>query len=102
MTCECTATVHSSRLGVFFFLFIIKEDCYFSLFLHEIVGFGYSLEGPQRGASNEYPQPTFTWRIRNLICGDPSSLELWIDPLIWSYDSQHVQIDQRNGSSVIA
>ena len=33
--------------------------------------------------------------IRNLICGDPSSLELWIDPLIWSYDSLHVQIDQR-------
>ena len=26
--------------------------------------------------------------IRNLICGDPSSLELWIDPLIWSYDSR--------------
>ena len=25
--------------------------------------------------------------IRNLICGDSSSLELWIDPLIWSYDS---------------
>ena len=38
--------------------------------------------------------------IRNLICGDPSNLELWIDPLIWSYDSRHVQIDQRNGSSV--
>ena len=38
--------------------------------------------------------------IRNLICGDSSSLELWIDPLIWSYDSQHVQIDQRNGSRV--
>ena len=36
--------------------------------------------------------------IRNLICGDSSSLELWIDPLIWSYDSQHVQI--RRGSSV--
>ena len=38
--------------------------------------------------------------IRNLICGDSSSLELWIDPLIWSCDSRHVQIDQRNGSSV--
>ena len=38
--------------------------------------------------------------IRNLICGDSSSLELWIDPLIWSYDSRHVQIDQRKGSSV--
>ena len=38
--------------------------------------------------------------IRNLICGDSSSLELWIDPLIWSYDSRHVQIDQRNRSSV--
>ena len=36
--------------------------------------------------------------IRNLICGDSSSLELWIDPLIWSYDSWHVQI--RNWSSV--
>ena len=60
--CECTATVDSSRLGVFFFSFLIKKDCYFSLFLHEIVGFGYSLEVPQPGASNEYPQPTFTWR----------------------------------------
>ena len=38
--------------------------------------------------------------IRTLICGDSSSLEQWIDPLIWSYDSQHVQIDQRNVSSV--
>ena len=38
--------------------------------------------------------------IRNLICGDSSSLELWIDPLIRSYDSLHVQIDERNGSSV--
>ena len=38
--------------------------------------------------------------IRNLICGDSSSLELWIDPFIWSYDCWHVQIDQRNGSSV--
>ena len=38
--------------------------------------------------------------IRNLICGDSSSLELWIDPLIWSYDSGHVQIAQRNRSSV--
>ena len=38
--------------------------------------------------------------IRNLICGDFSSLVLWIDLLIWSYNSGHVQIDQRNRSSV--
>ena len=38
--------------------------------------------------------------IRNLICGDSSSLELWIDSLIWNYDSWQVQIDQRKGSSV--
>ena len=35
-----------------------------SLFLHENVYCGYSLEGPRRGPSNEYPQHTcmFSWR----------------------------------------
>ena len=35
---------------------------YFLLFLHENVYCGYSLEAPQRGASNEYPQHIFLWR----------------------------------------
>ena len=72
----------------------------FFLFLHEIVGCGYSLEAPWRGTSNEYPQPTFCGETRKLICGYLSNLELWIDPLIWSYDSRHVQKDERNGSRV--
>ena len=32
------------------------------LFLHEYLCCGYSLEAPRRGASNEYPQHTFSWR----------------------------------------
>ena len=42
----------------------------------------------------------FCGEIRKLICRDSSSLEQWIDPLIWSCESRHVQKDQRNGSSV--
>ena len=34
----------------------------FFLFLHENICCGYSLEAPQRGASNEYPQHMFSWR----------------------------------------
>ena len=33
--------------------------------------------------------------IRNLICGDSSSLELRIDPLIWSYDCRHVGMSKK-------
>ena len=35
-------------------------DKYFFLFLHENIYCGYSLEAPQRGASNEYPQHMFS------------------------------------------
>ena len=42
----------------------------------------------------------FRGEIRKLICRYSSNLELWIDPLIWSYDSQYVQKDERNGSCV--
>ena len=33
-----------------------------SLFVHENICCGYSLEAPRRGASNEYPQLMFSWR----------------------------------------
>ena len=33
-----------------------------SLFLHENICCGYSLEAPRQGASNEYPQHMFSWR----------------------------------------
>ena len=34
----------------------------FFLFLHENICCGYSLEAPCQGASNEYPQPMFSWK----------------------------------------
>ena len=37
----------------------------------------YSLEAPQRGASNEYPQQMFSLRNEKNI--------MWIPPLIFSY-----------------
>ena len=37
----------------------------------------YSLEAPQRGASNEYPQHMFSWRNKKN--------HMWIPPLICSY-----------------
>ena len=42
-------------------------DKYFFLFLHEKRCCGYSLEVPWQGASNEYPQHTFSWRIRKML-----------------------------------
>ena len=45
--------------------------CAFSLeaacLLHENISSGYSFEVPHRGASNEYPQHMFSWRIRRKI-----------------------------------
>ena len=38
----------------------------------------YSLEAPQQGASNEYPQHTFSWRNRNKYACVLSYLELYI------------------------
>ena len=37
---------------------------YFFLYRHEKICCGYSLEAPQRGASNEYPQHMFLWKTR--------------------------------------
>ena len=47
------------------------------LFLHENICCGYSLEGSQQGASNEYPQHMFSWRNKKNI--------MWIPRLICSY-----------------
>ena len=49
------------------------------LFLHENLCCVYSLEAPRWGASNEYPQNTFSWRNKKNI--------MWIPPLICSYVS---------------
>ena len=37
------------------------------LFLLKNIGFGYSLEPPRRGGSNEYPQSMFWAEIRKLL-----------------------------------
>ena len=47
------------------------------LFLNKNICFGYSLEVPWRGASNEYPQHMFSSRNKKNI--------MWIPPLICSY-----------------
>ena len=48
------------------------------LFLHKNIYCGYSLEAPQWGASNEYPQHKFSSRNKKTI--------MWILPPICSYD----------------
>ena len=50
-----------------FFVFLheniyVVGTLYFFLFLHENICCGYSLEVPQCGASNEYPQYMLLWR----------------------------------------
>ena len=42
-------------------------DKYFFLFLHEKRCCGYSLEVHWQGASNEYPQHTFSWRNKKNV-----------------------------------
>ena len=39
----------------------------FFLFLHENLCCGYLLEAPHRGASNEYPQHSFSWKNKKTI-----------------------------------
>ena len=46
-----------------------------SLFLNETICCGYSLEVPWWGASNEYPQHTFSWRNKENTT--------WLPPFIW-------------------
>ena len=66
---------HSNRKGAFF----IQKMLIAFLFLHKNKCCGYSLEVPHRGASNEYPQHTFSWRNKKN--------NMWIPPLICSYDN---------------
>ena len=44
----------------------LEEAPQFSYFFMKTC-FGYSLEAPQRGASNEYPQHMFSWRNKKNI-----------------------------------
>ena len=39
----------------------------FSLFLHENICFGYSLEAPRHGTSVDYPQHMFLWKNKKNI-----------------------------------
>ena len=48
----------------------------FVLFLHKNICCGYSLEAPQWGTSNEYPQYMFLCRNKKTF--------MWLLPLIWS------------------
>ena len=41
------------------------------LFLNENICYGYSLEAPRRGASNEYHNICFRREIRKILCGYP-------------------------------
>ena len=54
---------------------------YFFLFLHKNICCGYSLEVPQRGTSNEYPQHTFSWRnkknINTVLSENAPYLDVW-------------------------
>ena len=45
----------------------LPENWHFFLFLEENICFGYSLEAPHRGTSNEYPQHMFSSRIKKNI-----------------------------------
>ena len=52
---------------------VLKKFSYYSL-----ITFGYSLEVPCWGASNEYHNICFHAEIRKISHGYPSSLELWL------------------------
>ena len=58
-------------------LFFIRKMLIF-LFLNKNICCRYSLEAPRRGASNEYPQHTYSSRNKKNI--------MWIPPLICSYE----------------
>ena len=48
----------------------IRETFFF--FLYENICCGYSLEAPQQGTSNEYPQHTFLWHQKQYTVTSPS------------------------------
>ena len=53
-------------------LFSSKKCCQISfLFFNINICCVYSLEVPQQGASNEFPQHMFYWEIKKLLCGYP-------------------------------
>ena len=58
-------------------LFFIWKLLISFLFLNENICCGYSLEVPQWGTSNKYPQHMFSLRNKKII--------MWIPPLICSY-----------------
>ena len=53
-----------------------KKMLIFFLFVHETVCYGYSLEAPRWGASNEYPQHMFWWTNKISILFSILYLEL--------------------------
>ena len=65
---------HNSKEDIF--STIIKVWIFF-LFIHKNICCGYSLETPQRGASNEYLQHMFSWRNKKNMSLDKSSLQLY-------------------------
>ena len=69
---ELTGTVIKRGIQDFGYNIYIATDkrgihIIFSLFLHENICCGYSLEVPQQGTSNEYPQHMFLWRNKKDI-----------------------------------
>ena len=54
----------SSEPQIRWVFFFQPKSIDISIFLHENICCGYSLEAPQWGASNEYPQYVFCWEIR--------------------------------------
>ena len=66
-----------------YFCFQPKTYCTFFLFFHGSICCGYSLEVPQRGTSNEYPQHTFSWRNEKKNISQYSLYRgLWQDKVI--------------------
>ena len=50
----------------------------FLLFLEENICCGYSLEAPQQGASNDYPQNMFSLRNKKTRHFSGKYMDLWI------------------------
>ena len=62
--------------------FLDPKVLIFFLFLHKNIGYGYSLEAPHRGTSNEYPQHIFSWRNKKIIYLIPLlSRPMWSESL---------------------
>ena len=58
-----------------------QNMCFCAEILHKNICYGYSLEAPRRGASNEYPKHVF-------LCRDKKNLHtFWLKKkcLVWCY-----------------